>query len=99
LEKIADARRKREAALGGVKALDELGAIVTGVNDAPETVSFGGDASAAAGSEPKSLIPAYVPNPANRGKVFDASEGTPLDPLLNKTYDLSSAKDIPVLNK
>jgi UPF0755 protein len=99
LEKVAGARRKQEAALGGVKALDELGAVVTGVNDTPETVSFGGDSSAAAASELKSSIPAYVPNPANRGKVFDASEGTPIDPLLNKTYDLSSAKDIPVLNK
>ena len=30
-----------------------------------------------------------------RGLAFDASEGTPLDPLLNKTYDLSYAKTIP----
>ena len=28
---------------------------------------------------------------------FDASEGTPKDPLLNKTFDLSSPKDVPAL--
>ena len=61
LEKIADARRKQEAALGSVKALDEIGAVVTGVNDAPEVVSFGGDASAAAASEPKSVDPGLRP--------------------------------------
>ena len=27
--------------------------------------------------------------------VIDASEGTPLDPLLNKTYDLDYAKSVP----
>ena len=30
-----------------------------------------------------------------RPRAFDASEGTRLDPLLNKTYDLSYAKVIP----
>ena len=28
-------------------------------------------------------------------KVFDASEGTPLDPLRNKTWDLNSPKNVP----
>jgi UPF0755 protein len=28
-------------------------------------------------------------------RIYDASEGTPLDPLLNKTYDLSYAKVVP----
>jgi len=32
-----------------------------------------------------------------RPRAFDASEGTPLDPLLNKTYDLSYAKAIPAI--
>jgi UPF0755 protein len=31
-------------------------------------------------------------------RIFDASEGTPLDPLLNKTYDLNYAKTVPPLN-
>ncbi len=30
-------------------------------------------------------------------RIFDASEGTPLDPLKNKTWDLNSAKTVPVL--
>ena len=40
---------------------------------------------------------APAPNPANKGHIFDASEGTALDPLLNKSYDLNSAKSVPVL--
>lgn len=34
-----------------------------------------------------------------RSKAFDASEGTKLDPLKNKTYDLNSAKSVPVLKE
>jgi UPF0755 protein len=34
-----------------------------------------------------------------RPKAFDASEGTKLDPLKNKTYDLNSAKSVPVLKE
>ncbi len=32
-----------------------------------------------------------------RGKIFDASEGTSLDPLRDKGYDLNSAKTVPTL--
>lgn len=32
-----------------------------------------------------------------RPRAFDAVEGTPLDPLLNTTYDLNSPKTIPQL--
>ena len=35
--------------------------------------------------------------PNGRPIIIDASEGTKLDPLLNKTYDLSYAKDVPNL--
>jgi UPF0755 protein len=35
------------------------------------------------------------PPPPTRARAFDASEGTRLDPLLNKTYDLHYAKVIP----
>ena len=35
------------------------------------------------------------PTAGGRGRIFDASEGTKLDPLLNKTYDLNSAKTVP----
>ena len=30
-------------------------------------------------------------------RAFDASEGTPLDPLRNKTYDLNYAKTVPAI--
>lgn len=30
-----------------------------------------------------------------RGRAFDASEGTPRDPLLNRTYDLNTPKTVP----
>jgi UPF0755 protein len=36
-------------------------------------------------------------SPDARSRAFDASEGTRLDPLKNKTYDLGSPKSIPVL--
>jgi UPF0755 protein len=32
-----------------------------------------------------------------RARAFDASEGTPRDPLLNKTFDLNSPKQLPQL--
>lgn len=35
------------------------------------------------------------PHSAPAGRAFDASEGTARDPLLNKTWDLSSAKTVP----
>jgi peptidoglycan lytic transglycosylase G len=35
--------------------------------------------------------------PNGRPRVIDASEGTPLDPLLNKTYDLNYAKVVPAI--
>jgi hypothetical protein len=37
------------------------------------------------------------PSASGRPRIFDASEGTRLDPLLNKTYDLSYAKVVPQL--
>jgi UPF0755 protein len=39
--------------------------------------------------------PAATLQPGVRPHGFDASEGTPLDPLLNKTYDLNYAKVVP----
>ncbi len=99
LEKVAGALRRQEAELvKAEKPLDAIGAVVTGVNDGPQTVSFGDEtANAPTAYAPGAKIPPYAPNPANRGKVFDVSEGTALDPLLDKTYDLSYAKTIPDL--
>ena len=55
----------------------------------------GGDVMASADAAP----PAQ-PAPAvagARSRAFDASEGTALDPLRNKTYDLNYPKVVPVL--
>ncbi len=40
-------------------------------------------------------VPAIVAPAGMHGRGFDASEGTRLDPLRNKTYDLNFAKEIP----
>ena len=125
---------------GGVKTIEDLGAVVTGVNDAPPegdafadaTASIDGSGSAAsvplspamladerarearyglgapkgapgaadptaAGVQPTAA--SAQPTASGRPRIFDASEGTKLDPLLNKTYDLSYAKVVPAIRQ
>jgi UPF0755 protein len=120
----------------GAKSVEELGAVVAGVNDAPAEGDAFADADApAAGNGVVASVPLRpamladqmareakygtpVANPAGGGssvvaaapvvaqpptvsgrpRIFDASEGTKLDPLLNKTYDLSYAKVVPTLS-
>jgi UPF0755 protein len=119
----------------GAKSIEELGAVVSGVNDAPAegdafAQSNGSDASpdgvasvplspamladqkareakygtasvsevsnAGATSTVGQATPAAQPaTSSGRPRIYDASEGTRLDPLLNKTYDLSYAKVVP----
>jgi UPF0755 protein len=43
---------------------------------------------------PVSTLP---PTASGKPRIYDASEGTPLDPLRNKTYDLSYAKVVPAM--
>jgi UPF0755 protein len=134
LAKLGASLQKREALFsdGGAlsaakiagKSIEELGVVVTGVNDQPEIVKFPGEDDAAEPSGPVASVPLspaaladekarearYGDAPAGdmrvavanastpttaRARAFDASEGTRLDPLLNKTYDLSYAKVIP----
>ncbi len=140
LSKIGTDRNAKDAALAslsapGVKTIEELGLVVSGVNDGPaEGFAFGNDDPPATGgggqiaSAPLSpamladqrareakygtgtltlasttLTDAAGPSPAQASpgtvsghpRIYDASEGTPLDPLLNKTYDLSYAKVVP----
>src|SRR5277367_2147743 len=134
LAKLGASLEKREALLGAGgalsatkiagKSMEELGIVVTGVNDQPEIVKFPGEDDAVAPSGPVASVPlspaalAYqkarearwgdapagdlhvvadssTPTTVVRPRAFDASEGTRLDPLLNKTYDLSYAKVIP----
>ena len=139
LAKIGADRNAKDAALAslvrpGVKSIDELGAIVSGVNDGPaEGEAFADTDPPGAGTDSLASVPlspamladqkareakygtppaasngavapvAATPTPAQPGtasgrpRIYDASEGTPLDPLRNKTYDLSYAKVVPAL--
>ena len=141
LAKIGASRNKLDSALAslssaatGAKSMEELGAVVAGVNDAPaEGDAFAdmgsagpGDGSIAsvplspamladqkarevkygvseltASDNPNAAAapPAQPPTASGRPRIFDASEGTKLDPLLNKTYDLSYAKVVPALGQ
>jgi len=122
----------------GAKSIEELGAVVAGVNDAPAegdafaqpdapdaspdgvasvplspamladqkareakygTAAVSEVSNAAATSTVGQAAPAAQPaTSSGRPRIYDASEGTRLDPLLNKTYDLSYAKVVPDLH-
>jgi UPF0755 protein len=53
---------------------------------------LGGGSLVASVETPAAAVPV-----GGRPRAFDASEGTPLDPLLNTTYDLNYPKVVPVL--
>ena len=140
LRRIGADQKAKDSALAslvapGVKSIEEVGGIVTGVNDAPaEGLAFDDASSAGAsgigpvasapvppamladerareakyGTPPlpsngavasatPSAAPAspQPPTASGRPRIYDASEGTRLDPLRNKTYDLSYAKVVP----
>ncbi|HKN30895.1 MAG TPA: endolytic transglycosylase MltG [Roseiarcus sp.] len=139
LAKIGASRNRLDAALAslssaaaGAKTMEELGAVVAGVNDAPAEGDAFADQDSAGTSDGSiasvPLSPAMLtdqkareakygapeltpsdngnsgaaplaqPSPSGRPRIYDASEGTKLDPLLNKTYDLSYAKVVPDLS-
>ena len=121
------------SAAAGAKSIEELGAIVAGVNDAPaEGDAFAYTDSSGADSGPVASVPlppamladqkarearygvsappnadhvdavasaSQAPTASGRPRIYDASEGTKLDPLLNKTYDLSYPKVVPALRQ
>jgi len=137
LNKIGASRKAEAAALAslaapGAKTIEDIGVVVTGVNDAPAAgLAFSDTDQPDAGGGPVASVPLSpamladekarearygtaplassiaagglaaapaAPQPATasgRPRIYDASEGTPLDPLLNKTYDLSYAKTVP----
>jgi UPF0755 protein len=139
LGRIGADRNAKDAALAslagpGVKTIEELGFVVSGVNDAPaEGFAFGNDDPPGTGTGPVGSAPlspamladqkareakygtvtlasttlADVTGPAQapaspgtvsgKPRIYDASEGTSLDPLRNKTYDLSYAKVVPAM--
>jgi UPF0755 protein len=86
--------------VGSVRAAANL---LDGPVDLTETASS--DAPAAADAQPNTAAAAVAQNPAGtvgkpvaqaRGpSIVDVSEGTPLDPLRNKTYDLNYPKNVP----
>jgi UPF0755 protein len=66
----------------------------------PDGFAPGGDSSPDQSGGPEA---SPAPPPQNDGRVtrpraFDASQGTPLDPLRNKTYDLNYAKTVPAIH-
>ncbi len=138
LSKIGADRKAKDAALAslvapGIKSIEDMSFIVTGVNDAPEEGLAFGDAdppgtggpvgsaplspamladqrareakygtaplasSALADSVVATPVSASPPTASGKPRIYDASEGTPLDPLRNKTYDLSYAKVVPAM--
>ncbi len=137
LAKLGEKLRVRDSLLGANgplspskvsgKTPEDLGVVVTGVNDAPTGAVFAVDDAAGATADSIAKVPlspaelaeqrariaryadpasadarmAGLDNPAQqppRARAFDASEGTRLDPLLNKTFDLNYAKTVPPLN-
>ena len=60
---------------------------------------YGTPVVAAAGDAASAPAAPQPPTASGRPRIYDASEGTKLDPLLNKTYDLSYAKVVPTLGQ
>lgn len=54
---------------------------------------------APAAGAPRTRGDAVNPPASGRARVTDASEGTPLDPLRNRTFDLNSPKTVPALTR
>ncbi|MBY6240923.1 endolytic transglycosylase MltG [Methylosinus sp. Sm6] len=60
----------------------------------PEPAADAGGETMVAGAAPEAAV---APGRRGRARAFDASEGTPLDPLRDKGWDLSSPKTVPNL--
>jgi NAD(P)-dependent dehydrogenase (short-subunit alcohol dehydrogenase family) len=84
-----------------------LGAHVVMASRKPEHLEPAVEKLRAAGGKASAYAPgganfALGANPdvtAQKSKAFDASEGTRLDPLRNRTFDLNSAKSVPALKQ
>ena len=64
-----------------------------------QAAKLGLPAAASSAQNPDIAVAAAAPalhaGQARKPVAFDASEGTALDPLRNKTWDLNSAKNVP----
>jgi UPF0755 protein len=92
--------------VGQEDAAEAPGAKILSVSDRPDQTraavvasepkgadSQGQSEAAAAPPAPEAQVDTKAP----RHRAFDASQGTPLDPLRNKTYDLNYAKTVPAI--
>jgi UPF0755 protein len=90
--------KARATRLGLSTGSDELPADALGERVAPESAapptSQASQAAQAAQASQAALALAS-PAPRMRPRAFDASEGTALDPLRDKSWDLTSAKTVP----
>jgi UPF0755 protein len=85
--------------IGQEDAADAPGDITSPMRATSTAFSLGDDGSPDPSGETGASA---VPPQQNDGKAvhpraFDASQGTPLDPLRNKTYDLNYAKTVPAM--
>ena len=78
-------------------AADVLDGPVNSVSDDPAPAAGPLVASTHAG--PTQADAAVAHAPPEHPKIFDVSEGTALDPLRARAYDLNSAKTVPDLTK
>ncbi|MEW6436996.1 MAG: endolytic transglycosylase MltG [Pseudomonadota bacterium] len=105
---VADARPARRAGHKTVPnlgpSLDDLGITVRGMDQpssAKKLLDGPVDSSASVAPADPNAFPDAVTGPANGRQppahphIYDASQGTPLDPLRNTTYDLNYAKTVP----
>ena len=69
-------------------------ALMDGPADDPALDGSGSNASAS-GAQPQPIPAAYTPPSPSNPRTVDASEGTPLDPLKEKGWDLNSPKRVP----
>jgi UPF0755 protein len=87
-------RAAEDAEDGAVDRVDpaapELRGQIEGL-DGPAGAAFAQETGARGGRSATARV--------GKGRVIDASEGTPHDPLLNKSYDLNSAKTVPTLRQ
>ncbi|QGM99577.1 endolytic transglycosylase MltG [Methylocystis parvus] len=81
-------QKARAARLGLSAGSDELPTDAVGARVAPE------EAAAAVSAETPIALAPTAPQRA-RPRAFDASEGTSLDPLRDRSWDLTSAKTVP----
>jgi len=81
--------------------IDEPQLETAGMSDGPAVLARPADGRASppriSDSKSRSTAFAQTPGTENVTRIFDASEGTALDPLKNKSWDLNSGKVVPSL--